>query len=503
MRNHKNIAIIGYGSTGVISLYAVLSSIRSGDLSPDVNITIFNNGEDFATGPVYSINLPNECSLINTMSYMADVNIETVCSDNRDFFNWVQQNLDDLKKLYPEYDLTNPDSIVPRSLYGRYLLDTSERLFNFAERAGVSISVLKEKARIEKVIDGKASVGREGQFFDAVYLATGHAQLERPVDNVVGSNSRYLTSGYPLSRLDVVDPESNVAIIGMGFSAQEQAQYLLDGIGVSHVDFISATGFMRPVRGIFSTSYEPQVFTESNLLAAAHKNPSGFLSLDDIIALGKQEIELATGVKPEWDRVLNLRSSKKDFRRYFAAAASGEEVRWFSALLSFRHLEEFCLNVIDPSEKTDLENFMAKVYFKYKRPMPLDYADRLIRYMNEGRVDLPGRFTEHASEVVLTDESVGLSLEVEPNVWEQRSYDYLIRGYMSERYNHTTPEFNHMTRNGIISCDARGVIVDTSRRALGSKANIYALGAISGLTGGTIPNLMDAEKATEDLVRAL
>jgi len=179
--------------------------------------------------------------------------------------------------------------LVPRSLYGQYLVDTAEAALDVLRRQGWNVCVVA--ARVTEVARSGARLTirtDDGRAFD-----TGHVALcvgaGAPRDHYgLSGASGFVEDPYPLERtLDRVPSGSDVAVIGSGLTAVDIAVSLAARGHAGHITLLSRTGtlpyvWQRPI------DLRPRHLTAERV-AALHR-ASGAASLDDLMGLLRAEL---------------------------------------------------------------------------------------------------------------------------------------------------------------------------------------------------------------------
>ncbi len=193
----QHIAIIGGGASGVLMAAHLLR-----ESPPDTRITIIEGRHMLGCGIAYSTHDPDH--LLNTRV------------QNMSAFPDTPQHFHDWLKTRPEGQGINLSSFVSRTTYGAYMADLlapwqSSPVLNCLRDTCIG---LQENA------DGVVLTLSDGSTLNAdrAILATGHVEAPPDPSGVLSG---------PWQKLDAVDKQATVAIIGSGLSMIDQVLSLL------------------------------------------------------------------------------------------------------------------------------------------------------------------------------------------------------------------------------------------------------------------------------------
>ena len=491
----KNFAIIGFGFSGLSVLHAMLQKVKSGELQKNISITIYEPSNNFATGLVYDVTQGNYCTLINSTDYMAGINIGVSSPTSRDFYDWIQERLDELKENYKGFDLQDPKGTVPRNLYGRYLQARYKEMESFAAERGIDLRIEKKLAEISRVQDDVIYIKDKVMDFSAAFLCTGHWENKRSPE--LASQERFIHTPYPLSRHDEVLKGQSIAIIGTSVTACELAQHFIESKGASKVTMMSRSGRLRAVRGEFRTDYKLVHFTKDAIMELVAQN-GGFITPAQVANLIKQEIESAEGRAIDWNELINPSNPVALLKDSCQLSKSGEEVKWFSATLAISRLQKLVVDHTRPEDIKTLNNYHNSIYSCYKSPMSVYQAEKVLGHIESGRLSVKSGFdfdkALKENRLLFGDKNISVTMN---GVTE--SYDWLVSGHIENSSRVISAGYEAMVQKGILKRHSLGIERDENNRATGTNSMIYLIGPESGYRSGAINNNNEAIKSVSDV----
>lgn len=491
----KNIAVIGLGMTGVSVVHAVLQKVKKGEISNNIKITVFEPRKQLATGPIYDLELPDCCVLNNTTDYMAGLNIKLDNPTVKDFYLWIKNHVEDLQKLYPDFQLDNPSGTVPRSLYGRYLVARWNELTEYAKENHIELNVVHAKNSIQAIRESKVILNGGTQAYDAVFLTTGHWENIEIAD--FKHAERLVHAPYPLTQYDKIPENSRIAILGASLTACELADYLIEHRHAKHVTLMSTSGRMRSVRGNFRTDYECQYLTPKNI-EAQRIAEGGHLSINTIGRLLVQELEHAAGEQINWDEIIKPANPVGVFRKNYEHAKNDPEVKTFSALLSILQIRDQLFAAVRPEDVVTLNDYCNGVFSAYKTPMSLHQAERVLKHIDAKKLDIQGDvpFRRLVVSKEIHFDNNGVSIQGHP-------YDWMVIGNISALNRGLSKEYQMMIQNGILAQNEIGLVADLSNSRANTQAAVYLIGPEKGFRSGSINNNNEVLSAVNDMCQTL
>lgn len=419
-----SIGIIGGGLSGVATLGALVKS-----LPPQSRITIFDAAGVFGSGAVYNAEAPPCFTLNHEADLMGGLDIARNFSGpkgaNADFLRWAVHNRKPIMEEYREKwgqdfpqeiaqldaDLKqkNAGAYLPRSLYGKYVGAAYEEFRAQAKRKGIEVVPVKGEVQdITKTETGQSITCRvtdaqEQKYVDvdASALCIGH-WISPPASSLKDAKDYYV-SPYTKKLWQARDAlkGKNVAIQGAGLSAADAAIAAIEIGGADKVTMFSHHGKMRELRGK-TAPYNPSYLTIENLeqraleagVTARGEDGKIQFRLQDVLELGKQEIELAHAragqlerVTPQgWTEAFTPSQPLAYMKARIAEVEQGKEIPWRSVLNSLAPVREEIYRRLIPADKQKFLQSGYSTWLAFQAPMPLTTAKKLTRWMEEGRL---------------------------------------------------------------------------------------------------------------------
>lgn len=412
-------AIIGGGLTATSMLCQLVEKL--GDLGSDgkqfserLNIVVFEKKAVFGPG------------LPHNEEYVLPFHITNMCAKDMsvfhgrpaDFQEWVEKNLDILKKeqpdLFPAEDekdyARGPCQHYPRALMGEYLKSRFTEAVDSARLLGISVQLFSEGEITDISHESgrfllKISSPKNGQpdYFnaDGVLLATGHWSKPSPTKN-------YLASPWPATELLTGIPAGEkVGVIGSSLSAIEVALTLTsDGRFVrgssGKLKFIPAdatrtltlysrNGFLPRVRGRIGERSN-HYFNCETILELTRENPAR-LKLSTIFDLLSQELSMAYGFEIDWQQIAcPTTSAAERLVEDIELAKSGDgddgEIIWQTVLVQiFPVVRELYLN-LSLAERKHFDREFSTLFFMHAATQPIINGEKLLALIEAGTVSV-------------------------------------------------------------------------------------------------------------------
>ena len=208
---HADVAVIGGGASGVLMAVHLLRR------SPQARVVLVEKTDLLGCGVAYATNDP--AHLLNTRVS----NMSAFQDAPEDFLAWLRQEVD---------PTACPYSFVSRSLYGRYLAETLDRLDGrdrlICLRGEAVRLVPRDGGVVLHLADGRSVAA------DTAILATGHALPDADPEGALS-----LAWGGALPELD-----ADVLIVGTGLTMVDKVLSLLDAGHRGRIEAFSRRGLL-------------------------------------------------------------------------------------------------------------------------------------------------------------------------------------------------------------------------------------------------------------------
>ncbi|MGC4937019.1 FAD/NAD(P)-binding protein [Kribbella sp. DT2] len=291
-----DIAIVGGGAAAVSLLDAL--AVTEGTGTVGGTITVFEPSPYLWRGRPYGPDL--DAVLVNTPPALMSVRAR----DFGHFAAWLgKRGADHLDPL-----LGQP--LVPRALYGEYLVHSAEKAVAALGEQGWSVRVVAARVTDVAVRSGTRLVLRtdDGQEYEAgqVALCTGGGTPPDPYG--LTGRAGFTADPYPLAEtLDKIAAGNNVAVVGSGLTAVDVVVALAAHRYPGEITLLSRGGVLPYVWQRPDGRRPTQVTIER--VAGLHGS-RGHLALDDLVGLLRAE--LADAREDFGDLVAQLRSTRTD-----------------------------------------------------------------------------------------------------------------------------------------------------------------------------------------------
>src|SRR5699024_4762134 len=235
-----------------------------------VEIDCYDSEESFGRGFPYRED--SDKLILNLKTRMLSYNYE----NNDDFFDWFNEN----KLNIPEY--------ASRSDFGLYTKDRLEQTLkdinaNKITKKVSRLDYLKDKQKWELETKDK-----EIRLYDRVHLCAGELPQADPF-NLEG-NDKYVGSVYPVNtKLNSVDKDDSVTIIGTGLTAVDLATYLLEEREIKQLYMFSRTNVIPTVR-VDPVSLNINIMTYDKISEIIEKG-NGLISFEEFDDLFNKELK--------------------------------------------------------------------------------------------------------------------------------------------------------------------------------------------------------------------
>ncbi|WP_280435645.1 FAD/NAD(P)-binding protein [Nocardia carnea] len=271
-----NIAIIGGGSAAVALLDALAVAGDEAGERPG-SVTVFEPSPRLWRGRPYTSDL--DSVLVNAIPQLMSIR----GGDFGHYRGW-------LGERGAEYlDTRLGERLVPRALYGEYLVDSAEAALAALRGRGWETGVVPARVTGITGHDGAiVLVTDEGQEYRASRLVLCVGGGTPPDLYGLADRPGYIHDPYPLARtLDEIPPEATVSVLGSGLTAVDIAVSLAARGHAGPITLLSRTGtlpyvWQRPM---------PRVSTHltGERIAGLHR-AQGFVGLTDLVGLVRAEL---------------------------------------------------------------------------------------------------------------------------------------------------------------------------------------------------------------------
>ena len=224
-----SIGIVGGGPKGMYALEELFREINQANLKQKIKVYWWNESSYFGCGPNYQTDQPDFLLINYCIGHIDAWDRSNNDSETElNFVKWLNEN----KALKDHVENTDYAS---RSLVGYYLQDT---LLQIIRNKPSSVDLILLNSKVKNVVTTDSSelkiiTSDEVIQVDNLLLSTGHCYQNKPLiqfENIVLSLN-YLNNAYPIERLNVIQPEDKVGIIGWGLTFIDVAIALTEGRG--------------------------------------------------------------------------------------------------------------------------------------------------------------------------------------------------------------------------------------------------------------------------------
>jgi len=413
-KSPHTLAIIGGGLTGTSMLCQFVRQVhpflQKGKSAPaSIHLHVIEKQNRFGPGFPHSDQNAMPCHLIN----MCARDMSIIAADPDDFENWVNHQINDMKRLFSGISDTDvsPDRDChhyPRPVMGEYLKDRFHQAVHETEQMGIHMHLHAgcEVTHVSETGDDRVRVtalnlGSREQFVihaDRVLLATGHWFDQ-------GKRGGYFPSPWPPRYLqENIPPGADVAIIGTSLSAIDAVLTLTaDGDYTRspsgdllytpppvprRLFLYSRKALLPTIRGR-TGPYKNQFMVPDSIQALIRKK--GFLLLEDLFDLLDRDLERAYGHPFPWEDVTSPQGTPKALlQRHIREARYGDgphgDIVWQTVLQQTFPMARAIYLALAPAERMRLDREFNTLFFVHAAPMPMINAEKLLALMNAGMV---------------------------------------------------------------------------------------------------------------------
>lgn len=347
-----DIAIIGFGATGVGLLNAIQSEVYNHkNLRPSV--AIFNNKDSFSKGKAFGDSASSH--IVNTPPSMMSAS----SLDPEDFSRW-------LKKINPEVTRWPPRAEFSKYLKSTYDDITNNGLVDISEFKIDVINLSKVGSEFELDLqDGQMVKAREVVMCLGSINANNFSSISQH-DGFIRHHANYKDTKY-----------SNVLIAGSGLSAIDAFRYINRENQNTCVNMFSRTG-LAPTCLAESNQYNPKYLNWNSILKEKNCRP-----LRAFIRLINKE-KRALGGKGEFQHATELFNSGKQYEyfEYLQTRASNADLPWQDVLVSTRPWFHKLWKSMSLKEKSFFLKEYSSLWATWRHPIPSSSFSQLKNAVN-------------------------------------------------------------------------------------------------------------------------
>ncbi|KAE9362956.1 hypothetical protein N431DRAFT_433200 [Stipitochalara longipes BDJ] len=374
-----DVGIVGGGASGLAVAIQLISRVKNG-YSMLKSIMIIEKRDTFGPGLAYSDDSAG--LIVNTYA-----DTMGLCPFSQmQFSEWVQKH-------------STASSHTPfptRQLYGRYLGTLAQEVAEDAEELGVDFCVINGEVvdvqqfsdepgfeliepRFELTIDNGDSI-----FAKDVVLALGNfcatANLE------LRDNPNYFQCPWPIEKMQKIDTNADVLIIGSGLTAVDVANALMRHAHSASIKFVSRTGKLPKVQGNNEGHTFGKRYILSNLARKLELNSdrSGG-ALDALMSTMKSLIEEHD---PESIPSLFKDSEPYETMRKDVEAARSGPTMWQLIIDATAPLIERYWNTFTLEEKELWFNKFDSTWATHRHSMPREIGQKMVKSLELGQLQV-------------------------------------------------------------------------------------------------------------------
>jgi uncharacterized NAD(P)/FAD-binding protein YdhS len=412
-------AIVGGGLTATSMLCQLVDKLhhlgeKGQHISHKLTIVVFEKKTMFGPG------------LPHNDQYVLPFHITNMCAKDMsvrwgnpgDFQNWVQQNHETLKTLYPELiaALASPENRppqcqhYPRAVMGEYLKSQFDDAVEAARDLGMSVELhanceitdlFEHDEHFILSVKGNSNMLSEDCKADGVLLATGHWFETLETKN-------YFSSPWPASKLLTgIAAAETVGVIGSSLSAIEVALTLTsDGHfgrqpsgelsyypsdSPRKIILYSRNGLLPRVRG-HSGPRQNRYLTCEHIQQLIKDSPYQ-LTLSVVFELLERELTAAYGCAIDWQQVMRptgdaIQILQQDIRDALRGDGPDGELVWQTILVQiFPVIRDLYLN-LKLDERKRFDRHFTTLFFMHAATQPVINAEKLLALMQAGIVSV-------------------------------------------------------------------------------------------------------------------
>jgi len=458
----EKIAVIGGGPAGLSVCHQLVRHLGDVRENP-IYIKVYEKGETIGPGLPY-LDREEALTLTFPIRFMDISN-----NGKRDFRGFLSSTIGQEIDEYPQ-----------RYLFGDYLELYSKTLKEDAYELGIVI----EYATKNEVFDISENDGLFKVFsndgaenFGQVVLCTGHM----PSDNYAFflSEKNYFHNPWSFDRYKMIDPESNICILGSRLTAIDVALYLKSVGHKGGVTMFSRSGRLPIVLSNDIPQYQLKHISIDSCKKAAAKT-DGKLRLQALFRMFLKELKEA---EKDYGSNISYRDSfailfgkdPKSSIKHSLELAERDSIPWQRVFISFYYILPDIWMMLSDSER---KRFMELYYSTYMTfiAFPISNARKISDLLHSGELEIRGGL------VSVEKRGDKFSISTNSKVFQ---YDYIINGTGPGYNSDMVPLFRRLRKRNILERHAfGGVKIDpNSYRVIGSAStlslhNIYAVGEL-------------------------
>lgn len=375
------IAIVGGGSVGVAYFAQLINEAVSQDLSPHLEVLIFESQK--TSGPGYAYQADFECNLLNTR---ADA-MSAVANDKRHFIRWLEEHAIDQAIDFPETIIAD-HAFLPRSLFGRYLAHQYEHAMALARANGIKVTpVTSTVTDLISLSDRRPCIDTESgvaYVADRVVLCMGN--LPSTSFTQLNDISGFVRNPYPTrDMVRKIPTTASVCVLGTGLSAIDTVLSLVDAGHKGKIVMASRNGRLPSVRGMFNQPHILTHLTRIHIDKFCHAN-GGLLKLNDVFTMLLLEIEEVTGAAIDLKHIMNSDAGVSEYITSEILQADKAERLWQSVIYSTNSIIDYVWHRLSREDKQVFQKTLGSLWSSYRVSVPVKNAHKLHALLKADRI---------------------------------------------------------------------------------------------------------------------
>ena len=420
----ERIAIIGMGIGGM----GILSAYEQEVDTSKLKIDCYDSRDSFGKGYPYRE---------DTEGLILNLKTNKISYDYR--------KLKDLGDWYVENDSKKPE-YPSRATFGKYM---TSRLEKTLKNTNANI-IHQEIVRIDKLTDGWEVEDESGnvKVYDRVHLCNGVLSQKKLYG--LEKSDKYLNYVYPVrEKLDVINNEDKVLVIGAGLTAIDIATFLLEEKGVEKIIMFSRSSIMPTVR--VKEVKVKMKYLNMTILKAMLKENYGRISFEDFDELFLKELK-NHGINYEEFLESHMQGGVEGL---LYNIDNPHDLGIVQTLLPYMNL--IFNKLWDSMTLSDRKKFKEKYHLFMclnRSPLQLESAEIIIKAFKEGKF----KIQKHVNGIEINDNGKFVLIGKEgARLDSSDEYDYAINGTGFDRTLEEVEEVNPLLRQLL---DKRYIMVD-------------------------------------------
>ncbi len=374
----KVIVVVGAGASCVSYVEALLAEVPT--CKPGLRFTIYiiERRRRFGRGLAYEQDL--DSNILNTKASF----ITPFSNRPGHFHDWALANRDAWEEEFPGYRL-EPDSYVPRPLFGLYLEAMVDELVRDAIALGCHvIPVHAEATSIKYGHDGRLIVSTDSSLaFQADHVVLSCGNLPSLEHKSLAGTPNFFSSPYPVRKLPKkIAPDAVVGILGAHLSAIDAIVGLTSRGHAGQIGAHSRSGFLPFVRGT-QGRYQPRTLTRA--MVEDYVREKGTIRLrtfaswviDEMRAAGEDVSAI------DWQAPMPPRDPEAFYEREISAARRPR--LWQAVLYSTNAIVDLVWHHLDVTDRREFWNYRS-AWMAHRVSIPVENAERLLRLLKTGQL---------------------------------------------------------------------------------------------------------------------